>query len=370
VAPYGGGLRGCGARHPSCPGIPARWPNALPLFLPHIIPCGELCGRAPEESELVNPSSRWYLLHSTQSTPFEIISGAVESLVGHGQMNSLTHIEKQKLERELGMDRGYVLDFSNRTFEEFFREVVGVAIYDQRYALGSGSKANRMRAFWREATDSQLQACFQGMLDGWDIYSRTPMNAPLRELIRRIVRKCGGGAALSEEPTDEQAVAVDSGTLDKLMSELLRITALPAHTRGYAYESFLKGMFNAYRLSARASFRLTGEQIDGSFVLHHEVYLLEAKWQNPKVGAADLHTFHGKLSEKADWSRGLFVSNSGFAEDGLHAFGRGKKVVCMDGFDMSEMLRRRLSIVAVIDAKVRRAAETGNPFASVRELFP
>ena len=41
-------------------------------------------------------------------------------------MNSLTHIEKQKLERELGMGSGYVLDFSNRTFEEFFREVVGV----------------------------------------------------------------------------------------------------------------------------------------------------------------------------------------------------------------------------------------------------
>jgi hypothetical protein len=44
-------------------------------------------------------------------------------------MTSLTHIEKQKLERELGMSSGYVLNFSNRTFEEFFREVVGVEIY-------------------------------------------------------------------------------------------------------------------------------------------------------------------------------------------------------------------------------------------------
>ncbi len=285
-------------------------------------------------------------------------------------MNSLTHIEKQKLERELRMDGGYVLDFSNRTFEEFFREVVGVAIYDARHALGSGSKANRMRAFWQEATDRQLRVCFQGLFDGWDIYSHTPMSESARELIRRIVSKCGGGDPLRAEPTNEQEVAVDSGTSEKLISELLRITALPAQTRGYAYETFLKELFNAYRLSARASFRLTGEQIDGSFVLHHEVYLLEAKWQNPKVGASDLHTFQGKLGEKADWSRGLFVSNSGFAEDGLQAFGRGKRVVCMDGFDMCEMLRRRLSFVAVIDAKVRRAAETGNPFVSVREMFP
>lgn len=55
-------------------------------------------------------------------------------------MSSLTHIEKQKLERELGMESGYVLAFSNRTFEEFFREVVGVQIYDSRFDLGSGLK--------------------------------------------------------------------------------------------------------------------------------------------------------------------------------------------------------------------------------------
>ena len=63
-------------------------------------------------------------------------------------MSGLTHIEKQKLERELGMAGGYVLSFSNRTFETFFREVVGVHIFDGRFDLGSGSKANRMRRFW------------------------------------------------------------------------------------------------------------------------------------------------------------------------------------------------------------------------------
>jgi hypothetical protein len=41
-------------------------------------------------------------------------------------LSSLTYIEKQKLERELRMEGGYVLNFSNRTFEEFFREVAGI----------------------------------------------------------------------------------------------------------------------------------------------------------------------------------------------------------------------------------------------------
>ncbi len=285
-------------------------------------------------------------------------------------MNSLTHIEKQKLERELRMGGGYVLDFSNRAFEEFFREVVGVAIYDPRYALGSGSKANRMRAFWQVATDDQLRACFQGVLDGWEIYSRTPIPDSARELLQNVVRKSGGHVPIDAEPLSDANGTLDSGTSDGLMSELLRITALSPHARGYAYETFLKDLFNAYGLSARASFRVTGEQIDGSFVLHHDIYLLEAKWQNPKVGAAELHTFQGKLGEKADWSRGLFVSNSGFTVDGLQAFGRGKRLICMDGFDMCEMLRRRLSLSAVIDAKVRIAAETGHPLVSVWELFP
>jgi len=33
------------------------------------------------------------------------------------------------------------------------------------------------------------------------------------------------------------------------------------------------------------------------------------------------------LGQKADWSRGLFVSISGFSSDGLEAFGRAKRIV-------------------------------------------
>jgi hypothetical protein len=214
-------------------------------------------------------------------------------------MNSLTHIEKQKLERELRMDGGYVLDFLNRTFEDFFREVVGVTIYDTNYALGSGSKANRMRAFWQVATDDQMRALLQGILEGWDIYSRAPISDSARALLQGIIRRLAGWNAVGEEPQNDSDKGIDAKACDRLSSELLRITALAPQTRGYAYEAFLKDLFNAYGLSARASFRLTGEQIDGSFVLHHETYLLEAKWQNPTTGAAELHTFEGKLGEKA-----------------------------------------------------------------------
>jgi len=286
-------------------------------------------------------------------------------------MSKLTHIEKQKLEREFGMGSGYVLAFSNRTFEEFFREVAGVQIYDSRFDLGSGSKANRMRAFWQVATDEQLILLFNGLLEAWEFYSDTPIPDSARALLQQIVTRLGGISKNADpSQTDAPSVAsIDGRTSELLISRLLEVTSLPPQKRGYELEAFLKEMFDAYDLCARASFRLTGEQIDGSFIMNNETYLLEAKWQGSPIGAANLHTFEGKLGEKASWSRGLFVSNSGFSVEGLQAFGRGKRIICMDGFDISEMLRLKLPFVEVLQAKVRRAAETGSPFVSVRDLF-
>jgi hypothetical protein len=66
--------------------------------------------------------------------------------IGEAQMADLTNIEKRNLERLLGMGSGYVLDFSNRTFEEFVLDSIGKSIYAGEYETGGGSKANRLRA--------------------------------------------------------------------------------------------------------------------------------------------------------------------------------------------------------------------------------
>jgi hypothetical protein len=89
-------------------------------------------------------------------------------------------------------------------------------------------------------------------------------------------------------------------------------------------------------------------------------------------GAGDLHAFAGKVGGKAAWSRGLFVSTSGFTKDGLTAFksGRSTQIICMDGLDLYETLSRGIPLTDVIARKVRRAAETGMPFVRVGDLFP
>ena len=144
---------------------------------------------------------------------------------------------------------------------------------------------------------------------------------------------------------------------------------LAPHPRGYAFEKFLVGLFRAYGLQPNHPFRLVGEQIDGSFKFDGEFYLLEAKWHGPQTPAADLRNFHGKVLEKASWARGLFISNSGFTPEGLLAFGRAKSIVCMDGLDLWTMLDRRIPLAEVLDRKLRHAAERGDVYCSVRELF-
>jgi len=62
-------------------------------------------------------------------------------------MSDLSGSERRNLEKLLGMGSGYVLDFSDRTFGEFFDEY-RVEIDAERYKVQGTSKAKRMRTFW------------------------------------------------------------------------------------------------------------------------------------------------------------------------------------------------------------------------------
>ncbi len=64
-------------------------------------------------------------------------------------MSDLTYSEKITLEKLFKMGGGYVLDFSNRTLQEFVADAVQRNIYDPKYRIASGSKANCLRGFWR-----------------------------------------------------------------------------------------------------------------------------------------------------------------------------------------------------------------------------
>ncbi len=269
--------------------------------------------------------------------------------------------------------RGYVLDFSDSTFSQFFATELDVDIDDPTYAVAGGSKGKRLKCFLQKVDDRTALRVLRAL---WDVRSawllRTGQDDPVKNAEARylsVINRLGGSPDAAQGPQESPKPAFDQQRIADLRDEVVRISTLAPQARGYAFEAFLKALFDVYGLRAREAFRNRGEQIDGSFMLANETYLLEAKWESTPTAVRDLHAFHGKIDEKAAWARGLFISHAGFSEDGLAAWGRGKRVICMDGLDLYEMLQRGLPLDHVLDRKVRRAAETGMAFARVRDLF-
>jgi hypothetical protein len=62
-------------------------------------------------------------------------------------MVALKHSEKRVIEEAMMMGDGYVLDFSDRTFSEFFEDELGIQIYSAKYSINGTSKAKHLRAF-------------------------------------------------------------------------------------------------------------------------------------------------------------------------------------------------------------------------------
>lgn len=266
-----------------------------------------------------------------------------------------------------------MLDFSDASFSDFFASELKVSIDDPQYAVNGGSKGKRLRFFLQSCDDATVVRTLTALWEHRSEYlARTGskdsvVNAQTR--YQGLIDRLSGGAAPQPAERSAAASAEFRQKIAKIKSDLLQVTSLTPQARGYAFEGFLKDLFDAFGLAAQEPFRLRGEQIDGSFLLGSDIYLLEAKWHGQPIGVAELHTFHGKIEQKAAWTRGLFVSNSGFTDDGLLAFGRGKRVICMDGLDLYEMLEREIPLTHVLERKVRRAAETGSAFVRVRDLF-
>lgn len=291
-------------------------------------------------------------------------------------MPKIKALDMKFLDEVFKMEGGYVLDFSDRTMASFFSDELNIDIYDVRYAVNGTSKAKRLRCFL-QTVDAQTAVRVLDALWTYRAALRTRsgeeeqvFNAHGRLLALTDLLQ-GKGAQPTSALFGQPPVPIyDHWTLQHLKADLLLVSTLAPHERGYAFEAFLNKLFNAYGLKAREGFRNRGEQIDGSFELEGEIYLVEAKWHAARIGVAELFTFQGKIDQKAAWARGLFISDSGFTEEGLHAFGRGKRLVCMDGLDLSDALDKALPINHVISRKVRHAAETGHSFARVRDLFP
>lgn len=68
-------------------------------------------------------------------------------------MSSLTAREKAKLEKLFDMASGYVMNFSDPSIATFFYDVADIDIHNEKYCGNGGSKAKKLREFWRLEDD-------------------------------------------------------------------------------------------------------------------------------------------------------------------------------------------------------------------------
>lgn len=116
-------------------------------------------------------------------------------------MSGLTDIDKRYLERLLGMGGGYVLDFNDANYGEFFKRHK-VDIHGPKYQTYGTSKAKKLRAFWEQEPDELVGTVLGEMLDSYEASCELDgreLDQPILDKSRAIIARLSGTAV---EPTN------------------------------------------------------------------------------------------------------------------------------------------------------------------------
>lgn len=288
-------------------------------------------------------------------------------------MAKLDFIEKDYFERLFGMGSGYVLDFSNRSFQEFVFDVMQIDIYAKYQGLSKAKILRHIIAEYDNVTVGKLLLELMRYMQAKDMVSEEDKDIFAKcvkignRLIGRTVTATSSNS--NEQKKSSTKPRIDS---DKYLNELKKLTDYSdtPQSRGFAFEKYLLHLFEANGLEPRGSFKIVGEQIDGSFLLYNEVYLLEAKWTSRKIDKGDLVIFNEKVSSKSGFTRGLYISFSGYTDEALSTFSNGRTVniILMTVQELAIALSRKLDLIDVLKYKVRALAEEGNYNKSILEL--
>jgi len=292
-------------------------------------------------------------------------------------MSDLTNLEKRKLEKLLGMGDGYVLNFSNKTFTEFVMDSTGRNIFDAKYDYASGSKANRLRAFWLKEENKVVGKLMSEMLDESYGFIGPEVPLALKEDCHCIIKRLlEGGASESRadvQPNQEFVQQRRSQALNQLKEDFFLLTAESDRSlAGLKLEKLLNRLFEIFGLQPREPFRVVGEQIDGSFQFDSHIYLMESKWEKHALPEADLLVFRGKIEGKSTFTRGVFIALNDISNPARDAITRGKapSFFVMNGHDLLMILSEAMSLTDFLKQRVRLLGEEGRvcvPFGELRK---
>lgn len=209
-------------------------------------------------------------------------------------MSSLTAAEKIYFEDVLDMSGGFVLNFSNATFDSFFISH-GVEIYDDdKYSINGQSKARRLRAFWEQDPDEIVARVLSELLDKYEAICETQGH----NLKVNVLQKCRSTVyRLSGNTRPDRAATVDEFL--KVRVDTLNLHKLPIEP---AVVEVIESRLREAELVANAGAHLSAIFLCGSVL---EAVLLGAAQQQPKEfnqAKSSPKDQEGKVKRFNEWS--------------------------------------------------------------------
>lgn len=233
-------------------------------------------------------------------------------------MSSLTDIEKRYLEKLLDMGGGYVMDFTDATYEEFFKRHQ-IDIHGTKYQTYGTSKGKKMRAFWEQEPDAVVGKVLSELMDSYqaecDLNGKN-VDRPLLEKGRSIADRLTGKKPKSKEaPTEE-------GFLDEEFT-IPNIGKLPVDA---PVASVIEKRLEEARVALNAGAYLSVIFMCGSVL---EAVLLGAAQKSPAEfnrAQASPTTNAGSVRKFPDWSLAQFINVAcevGLLKPDVEKFGHG-----------------------------------------------
>lgn len=196
----------------------------------------------------------------------------------------------------------------------------------------------------------------------WDAELGTDVIDRSAEKFERIVK---------DESLATKGESDKTATLREIKEDFLRFCQeVDRQKAGLKLEVILNRLLQASGILPRKPFRVCGEQIDGSFELDAEIYLVEAKWEKDRLPVAPLLVFREKIIGKSSFTRGVFVAINGISDEAKDAISRGKQpsFFVIDGHDLMMILSGEIDLKSFLRLRFRLLAEEGTvsvPFAKL-----
>lgn len=150
-------------------------------------------------------------------------------------MADIKQSEKSMFEKILGMSGGYVLDFSNSSFQEFVRSVSNVDIYQNKFEIYGDSKAKRLRAFWQLESNVTVGKLLKELLTCWEtnnllksisIEDERPLYNACLKVVNRLLgirdESSNSGQTIDDFLNkDFKEISLDKLNIDTVVAEIL-----------------------------------------------------------------------------------------------------------------------------------------------------